>query len=157
MNVSEKAKRNAALIADRAKGHDWKRVAEKHDVSVRHAKRIWAEEKALRIPELREEDALDVVYEMLRRYEEWQNQLAVVTEVSEGAVKIGAIRAQMDCEARKAELRQATGLLPKHLGKLAVEWDVRFVVRQVVAVLEKHDASPEFQREMLAALKPGEN
>lgn len=157
MKAADKAKRDAELVADRAKGWAWAKVAKKYDITVRQAHNIWDDEKSRHIPALTEEDALSVVYESLARYEEWQNQLADVTEDSNGAVKVGAIRAQMDCENRATELRQATGLLPKNLGKLAVEWDVRFVVRQVVAVLEEHEAPPQMQKALLEALKPGTN
>lgn len=155
MTAAEKAERDKQVFADRARGLSWEKVASAHDISVRTAERIWDEQQKLGVPEMQEKDALSIVWETLQRYEEWQNQLAEVTAESNGAVKIGAIRAQMDCEVKKSDLRQATGLLPKHLGKLAVEWDVRFVVRQVVAVLEEHNAPPEMEQALLAALNPG--
>jgi hypothetical protein len=154
VKAGEKAARDKLVVRDRAKGWSWAKVARKHDIDVRTAERVWNDDKALHIPELSEGDAMDVVYESLKRLEEWQNQLADVTETSSGAIKVGAIRAQIDCENKKIELRQATGMLPKNLGKLAVEWDVRFVVKQVVAVLEAHDVPMETQQALLEAIKP---
>lgn len=156
MNALEKTQRDREIIADRARGLTWDQVAEKHNIDGSTARRAWAAVRDSQKDEISGADPMDTVFDLIRSYEEWMAQLAKIAEDSANdSARIGAIRSQVDIAVKKTELLQATGLLPKQLGKLRVEMDIRYMTTQILALFDKYDVPVEAQKELATVLQRG--
>lgn len=148
-----KVERDRRIVADRARGLSWQKIAGRHEVDERTCRRAWQAWMDEEKPNLTGRDPLDVVFELVQHYEAWSEELAEIADAAEqDNNKIGAIKAQIDCELRKTELLQATGILPKQLGKLRVEMDIRYMTTQILALFDKYGMPVDAQRELLAVL-----
>jgi hypothetical protein len=63
----------------------------------------------------------------------------------------------MDAMSKQTELLVASGLLPRNLGVVRYETDMRQAARTIVAVLKERGVGPEVLRDIQQALRtPGE-
>jgi hypothetical protein len=84
-------------------------------------------------------DPIEFVHEMIDRFESAIEEMAKIrTNGESGAVKVGATRVQIEAMLKQAELLQATGLLPRNLGALRAERDVRLVVAVIAEEFRRH-------------------
>jgi hypothetical protein len=144
--------RNARLVADRLEHNmSWAELAKKHDLTEVYCRRIVREWKENQAPPV-ERDPMAVVDDLLRGYQAdlWEFTEAADAAWQEGQFNnvIGAVRSRMEARTRVVELLQATGRLPRDLGRLRVEIDMRFVIDQIMETFAEFEV-PEAAREAL--------
>ena len=104
-------------------------------------------------PSLRHRDPIDVLDEMLERYEGAQDALAsIASSTAHAATRVGAIRTSLDALRMQTDLLIAVGVLPRDLGALGVQQDTRRTVEGILDVLDRHQVEPSVERDMLAAI-----
>lgn len=108
-------------------------------------------------PKLRHQDPLEIVEDILEGYQADLSELAMVSSATKNeAVRVGAINARMAARDRIVALLQATGILPRELGRLRVELDVRFIAEQVIVIMEKYGLPEEGMDELLKLMGSGD-
>ena len=129
--------RDDEIIRMRAEGETWKRIAERHGISTRQCRRVVTQSKT-GMRSLPSMDAIEWVESTYLLYEEAIDQLQEIAEISNNAsARVGAIKAAVAVQAEETALLQAVGVLPRNLGRLAVELDVRHVATTVTQVFEE--------------------
>lgn len=156
MNTAERQQRNEMIVSMRARGVSERQVAQTLNIDRTTVQRVMKEWKAAN-PTLRSQDPLDIIDEMLIGFQADLEELALLSVTAKTeAARVGAINARMAARDRIIGLLQSTGVLPNDLGKLSVEIDVRYIAARVVAVLSRHGVAEEVQRDLLDALRGGE-
>jgi hypothetical protein len=148
----EKVSRDAEIVSARASGLPWSEIAAEHGISCRQCRTIVSEfGKAGITPRLR--DPVEVVDQMLERYEAFQERLIDIADTATNdSARVGAIKAAMDAMKAQAELMQAIGVLPRDLGRMAVEIDVVQTAMAAIEVLARNGVPVEVQRELVEAV-----
>jgi hypothetical protein len=158
LSAADKVQRDRALVADRNRGLTWSVVARRHGLQERQARQIYAEWRDSEEPALVQRDPVEWLEETLDRYDSIIGELASTAECADNtAARVGALKAQMDAMSRQTELLVASGLLPRNLGVVRYETDMRQAARTIVAVLRQHGVRPDVLRDIQQALRtPGE-
>ena len=152
MNSREKTNRDNEMVAARVRGLSWATIAGTYELSERQCQQILADYRASH-PRLRERDPVEIVDDMLDRYEGAQEELALVSATTKhDATRVGAIRTRLDALAAQANLLMLVGVLPRDLGVLRHDIDVHAMAGEAVAVLTRFEVPIEAQRALLDAL-----
>ena len=155
LTAAEKVKRDAKIVADRARGLGWALVADRHGLTERQCQNIWAHFLNSQ-PEPGEADPLTAVYETIASCDAIIEELALVAEsATHDAVRLGAIKARQYAIEQRFRLKQAMGLIPRDLGLFVYEFDADRLAQTLEDVCEKHGATPEFYRDLSVALREG--
>ena len=148
-----KVRRDASVIADRARGLSWATVAQRHQLSERHCREIWA---TGRTTDLNPRASLDALADILAQLDAAIEDLALLAETTRNdAVRLGAVRARLAAMADRFEVMQACGLLPRDLGLFRLEIDVREMTRVIVDAFDAHAIPGEARCAVLHALRRG--
>lgn len=151
---AEIAKRNDEIVVDRARGMSWGAIERKHGITTRQCQNVWTKFADERKPALEGQDPLDVIVELIEGYRAQEEHLAELSDETDVVnEKIAAIREQRAHKEARTELLQAIGYLPKNLGTLAIEVDVRFLAQTVVEILDRHDVPVDARKELVEALR----
>lgn len=158
LSLEKRVQRNAQIVRDRFDARmSWPQIAKKHGITDRACRKIvrqWLEEDGPTAPE----DSLQVVDDLLRGFNSdvWEATEAIDLAWEQGLPNaiIGGIRTRMDARIKAVELLQATGRMPKDLGTLHVEHDVRFLIEQIVEVFDEHGVDPKVRRALMTRLRP---
>jgi hypothetical protein len=154
MNTVEKAKRNAEIIVDRALGMTWPQIAAKHSITARGAQMVYRQWRDDAMEAYNEDEALELAFDYKTRFEAVEARFAEIASSSiNDAARVGALRSLVTTTVQRLALDQAVGRLPRNLGKLRVELDVRHVSQVVVATMKKHGVPEEAMREIQLALR----
>ena len=157
MNSREKTARDNDIVAARMRGLSWATIAETYGLSDRQCQQILADYRASH-PRLRERDPIEILDEMLDRYEAAQEELAIVAATTaHDATRVGAIRTRLAALEAQANLLMAVGVLPRDLGVLRHDIDVHAMAGEAVAVLTRFEVPIEAQRALLDALSTRRN
>lgn len=155
MHAPEQAARDAEIVGLRLRGVSAGQIAETYNISARRVGQImdaWRKTN----PPLRVKDPLEIVDELLEQYGGASEELAMISASSNnGPTRVGAIKARMEVLKQTTELLQAIGVLPKDLGKLRVELDIRFVAETIMRVMDEENVPVEIQEKLVAALERG--
>ena len=109
----ERARRDADIVRDRARGRSWASLARRHGLSDRHCRRIVAEH-AHGHPQLEGLDPLDVVTGIYGRYEPAIDELVDLSDQARNeSARVGAIKARIEIIKAETDLLQAIGVLPR--------------------------------------------
>ena len=154
---TEIEERDRELVRDRARGKSWPYIAHKHDLSVSRCMHIHAEWRRGNPQEWKGRDPIDIVEQQLDRLEAWVEQLAELTDRTEDAVTVAAVRTQMDLTRRAADLMQDTGILPHDLGTMRIQIDVQQLGVRLLAALNANGATLEMKRAIIHELRSGED
>jgi hypothetical protein len=155
LTAAEKVKRDAKIVADRARGLGWALIADRYKLSERQAQNVWAHFLDTQ-PQPGETDPLVAVKETIAYYDAIIEELALVAEsATHDAVRLGAIKARQVAVGQKLALMQAVGELPSDLGLFRQEIDVRQVANEIVATCTRHGASEEFMKDLRETLGKG--
>jgi hypothetical protein len=93
LTASEKVRRDLQVVADRARGFRWATIAERHRISERHARAVWAATRASG-PALGEADPVEILHEALLQLEALIEELALLAETADhDAVRLGCLKA----------------------------------------------------------------
>ena len=154
MNAREKINRDDQIVAARMRGRSWAAIAFEHDLSERQCQQILEDYRASH-PRLRERDPLELLDELLERYEAAGEELAEISATSKhDATRVGAIRTRLDALAARTNLLMLVGVLPRDLGQLRHDLDVQELARKTLAVFDRHGVPIEAKRELLLVLRP---
>ena len=154
MNAREKTNRDNQYRhrahARAVVGHDRRGPTNSASVS---ARTILADYRASQ-PRLRERDPVEILDDMLDRYEAAQEELALAVSATtkHDATRVGAIRTRLDTLAAQTNLLMAVGVLPRDLGQLRQDVDVRELAQKTLAVFDAYDVPVEAKRELLLVL-----
>jgi hypothetical protein len=152
MNSREKTSRDNQIVAARMRGLSWSTIAATYELSERQCQTI-LEDYRTSHPRLRERDPIEILDDMLDRYEAAQEELALVSATTKhDATRVGAIRTRLDALAAQANLLMLVGVLPRDLGVLRHEIDARAIAREIVNVVSRFDVSADAQRALLDAV-----
>jgi hypothetical protein len=151
--ANPKADRDRRIVADRAAGLTWATVAARNGLAERQCRNIVAKHREEQPPPW-EHDPLEVLQEQLEQLDALVERLALVAEESgHDAVRLGALKSQLIALQQRRELLQATGLLPRILGLIGQEIDMRRMTDDAVRVLKQHDVSQELADDLVAAFR----
>ena len=157
MTGHERAVRNADVVRARARGLGWEEIAGRFGLSERQCRRILDDYRASE-SRLHEIDPIETVEGALDQYDAAIEELALLAErTAHDAVRLGAIKTRLDVLRGKLDLMAAVGVLPRDLGQLHVEIDVRNVVRAIVNVFDEHGVPREAQEAVARVLRRPEN
>lgn len=156
LTAGEREERNASIVRCRVRGQSWPYIAKRHNLSKDHCMVIFREWKENHRSVWSGEDPIVIVHRMLDRCEGWIEQLAEIAEEAEhDSARVGAVNSQSAIQDKAAALAQATGLLPRNLGVLRLDIDVRVLAQKLMVVFERHDVSVEFRKDILEVLDGG--
>jgi hypothetical protein len=127
LKAADQAKRDRAIVADRARGLRWATIAERHQITTRRAQQIWeswCNEEYLDAPDSR----LDVMSEIAILDAAVEEYADLARETKNDAVKLGALKAKLDAQAKRVDMKQHLGLLPSALVKARLEADVQHLL-----------------------------
>jgi hypothetical protein len=152
LNAREKIIRDNQIVASRMRGLSWATIAATYGLSERQCQTILEDYRASH-PRLRERDPIEILDDMLDRYESAQEELALVSATTKhDATRVGAIRTRLDVLAAQANLLMLVGVLPRDLGQLRQDLDVRDLAQKTLAVFDAHNVPVEAKRELLLVL-----
>ncbi len=152
MTAHDRLRRVERVVEGRARGLRWSTIAAEHGISVRTAQRIYSEGCASHAGAL-DRDPIEIARELLDQHEVAIEDLALLAgSTSHDGARLGAIRSRLDAIASKAQLLMALGVLPHDLGDLGTVIEERQVIATIMAVLRKHNVSPEMLDDMARAL-----
>lgn len=137
--AAQKVLRDQRIVALRAQGWSWPKIAAEVKLTERSCRRTWSEWTQGNRHTVQNIDPLDVAIEMLARLDADIETLAEIgTDLNEQAqARVGAIRAKGLAMSQQTELLQALDLLPHNLGKLQVELEVRYVIQALMVWVEE--------------------
>ena len=152
LTAAEKLKRDAKIVADRARGLGWALIGDRHKLTERQCQSIWAHYRDSQ-PQPGETDPLAAVMEAIASYDAIIEDLALVAEkAAHDGVRLGARCTAIE---QKIVLMRLLGLLPRDLGLFEYELDVRRMTEVIYGVCQKHGAYLEFYRDLAVALRAG--
>jgi hypothetical protein len=158
LRANEKVTRDRAVVIDRLNGLSWPIVAQRNGLRERQCRAIFTEWRSQEKSTLDERDPVEWLEEALDRYEAIISRLALTAEVADNdAARVGALRAQMDAMSRQTELLVASGLLPRNLGVVKYQTDVRRAGKVIHDVLVAHGVSEEALLEIRDCLRDAES
>ncbi len=147
MAAATRALRNASIVAERTRGDSWASICARHDVGERQARRIVQEHT---VPGEGAAAAQELLDEMVEAFEAGIEDLALIAMRSNSdSVRLGAIKAKLKLMEKRAGLLGA----PSLYRRAGDEVDAWRTGEAVVAILEKHDASYEFRRDLVEAMR----
>ena len=153
MNAREKTNRGNQIVAARMRGLSWATIAGTYELSERQCQQILEDYRASH-PRLRQRDPLELLDELLDGYQGAQEELAEISATSKhDATRVGAIRTRLDALAAQTNLLMLVGVLPRDLGQLRHDLDVRELARKTIAVFDRHGVPIEAKRELLLVLR----
>lgn len=158
LSARERVARDQQIVADRLKPMSWTALGKKYGLDERTCRKIyhdWTLHNQGRPADMSQRDPIDIVWESVGRYEGWIEQLALVAHGPETpeSVRVSAISAQMSAQQKLTELLQATGILPKQLGKLRIEADVRYVAQAILQVFQEEDVPVHVRQRVAQAIQ----
>lgn len=169
----ETAQRHQRVVQMKLRGKSDEAISAETGLAPRSVQDVWKKWRESEKIHLVEEDPIEVVLEHIAGFRDLRALAAEVYDQAGGTeltneggptimygqnsnARVGALRLMMELRSKEIDLRQETGLLPKNLGKLQVELDVRWIVEQIAQLIVKYDMPPEAQDELLALLERGE-
>lgn len=152
LTATEKVRRDAKIVADRARGLGWALIADRYELTQRQCQSVWAESLDTQ-PQPGEADPLAVVKEEIARHDAIIEDLALIAEsAAHDGVKLGAIKARLAAMAQRIDLMRVIGVLPSDLGLFRHEVEVQRVAQDLLEVCKRHGATEEFYRDIRETL-----
>jgi hypothetical protein len=160
MSSKERVARDARIVSLRAQGFTWDSIGEEVGLSARQCRVVWAQWRDQEKLEIQQLDPLDIVFDMLARLDAQIEQLghlgleARATRNYNAAV--GAVRAQGAAQEQMMNLMLETGVMPRHLGKIQVELEIRYVVTKILSIFDEYGMPPEARVKLLDVFRRAE-
>lgn len=130
--------RDAAIVADRARGMRPALIAQRNGVTERTVRRVLAAWRESR-PILGRVDPVAEIAATLAAYEQAAEDLAALAEdASQDAVKLGAIVRRVELVEHRLSLMRAVGLVPQRVGEWLAGPAMTDLLHDFVALIERH-------------------
>lgn len=145
-STAARARKHALIVKKRLQGLAWETVAAEVGMSERQCRKVWTTWRDERKPFIEGLDPIDYVVEMAGRLDTLYETLALIAsdEKAQHSARVGAVNGQRQTLQAQIELLQETGLLPRNLGRLAVEVDIRHVAVELRMFLQRRLSEDEF-------------
>jgi hypothetical protein len=157
LTAKQKAKRDADMCIDRALGLSYPKLAVKYGLTERMARKIYDDfvVSEIEADAAADKDTVQRAYEYRLRFEAIEQRLAeiAVENADNDNARVGALRSLLTATNNRIALDQAMGRLPRQLGKLRIDLDVRHVSAVLVKVLKDYDFPEDGLREIQRVLK----
>ena len=140
-------------MADRNRGLTWPLIAERHGVTERQRRNVFAQWRAVEKESLFDGDAVDWLTETLARLDSMVATLAAIAEEAPNdSARVGALRVQLDVMRQQAALMVASGLLPQNL-RADRDYDaIMAVIDAMLDVVERHDVGVPVLEDLLRVI-----
>jgi transposase len=149
--AAAKVKRDARVVADRARGLRWATIAERQGLSETMCRKIWRERRSGEdFRSLRPAEVVDETVAQLESVVEELAQLAASTR--NDAVRLGAIKARAATLIQRLELLQALGRVPV-APRLRWEIGMEFTANAVLAIFDRYEVPHAATQELIDALR----
>lgn len=137
LTAREKTRRDDEIVRARMLGRSWASIATEHSLSQRQCQSIMREYRASN-PTVRDRDPIELLDDMLERYEGAQDQLAEIAASStHDATRVGAIRTSLEALRAQADLLVGVGVLPSSLNSFRLEADVKRTADAIFEALDR--------------------
>lgn len=153
--AAEKTRRDARIVRDRSRGLRWATVAERNDVSERHARAVWTtfHESA---PSVLDEDPSTILRDEVERVDAIVEELAdLAAEAQAEAVRLGAVKARLAATQARTQLLQVIGALPADLFDVGIELDVRRLIGVIFQAFDVYGVPLKAKLTILEELEQG--
>ncbi|MGI9110818.1 MAG: hypothetical protein ACR2GT_01215 [Gaiellaceae bacterium] len=151
----EKPRRDASVIADRARGFGWTAIAARHDLCERMCREIWNEH--LRKQPLGPDDPREALREAVARYDAAIEDLARLAEsTGNDPVRLGSIKARLDAMTRREDLLRIAGILPSTARALRTEIDIQKMTDVIIDLFDRvvpESLRDQAELDLIAALE----
>jgi hypothetical protein len=152
LTAAQKVRRDAEIVADRARGLTWPTIAERNRISERQARRAWTD--WIRRAPLEAVDPLRALQDAVAQLDALVEDLVLLAEsTANDSVRLGAIKSRWLIIADRFRLMSYTGLLPRDLGLYRTELDARRLVDAIFRAFDEHAVSRDAREAVLAALR----
>lgn len=163
MDAVSVAARHARIRAMKLAARTWDEIAAEVGMSARgcqEAYYTWRDADKLELRQLAQEDPLEMVHEHIAGFQAIRRELGICADESTNeSAKVGALKAIADLRQKEIDLLQAVGMLPKNLGRFAIDIDMRFIESKLVELIRALEVSDEakavFAESIIDALNPG--
>jgi len=150
-SAAEKVKRDARVVADRARGLRWATIAQRNGVSESQARNIWRERRSAEgFRTIRPDEIVDEAVAQLEAVVEELAELAAST--NNDAVRLGAVKARAAALLQRIELLQALGRVPL-APQLRYEVNIEATVNAVLQVFDRYNLPKSAAHELVDALR----
>ena len=86
-------------------------------------------------------------------YERFETAFAELEAISQTSTNesacVGAVKARVEIVKSECDLLQAVGVLPRNLGAVRADRDMRLIVSEILKLFDKYDVPVEAQKELL--------
>jgi hypothetical protein len=149
--AAQKVKRDARVVADRARGLRWATIAERHGLSETMCRKIWHEQRSAE--DFRSLRPSEVVDEVVAQLEAVVEELALVAQTTNNdAVRLGAIKARTATLIQRVELLQWLGRVPV-APRLRWEIGMEATANVVLAIFDRYRVPDAAAHELIDALR----
>jgi hypothetical protein len=149
--AAEKVKRDARIVADRARGMQWSTIAKTHRLSETQARNIWRQRRlAEDFRTLRPAEVVDEAVAQLEAMIEELAELAATTH--NDAVRLGAIKARAATLHQKIELLWALGRVPI-APRLRWEIGMEATANTVLAIFDRYGVPDAATQDLIDGLR----
>lgn len=141
LSARKQLERNARIIADRARGHDWATIAKRHGVCSRQCMNIWAargdDHYLVQTPRDELLDEIDfintAIADLAELYDKTLNE----------SVKLGALKQRLTFQERRVDMKKAAGLLPWDINAFRYQHALRGVIKRLGDIVVEQEVSNE--------------
>jgi hypothetical protein len=146
VTAQEKVRRDARVVADRARGFGWRTIAARHGLCERQCRAIWAERRSGGV-DLLAGDPMESLHEAADQLDALIEDCAVLAEATANdSVRVAAIKERRALMGERIALQQACGLLPRNLRLLRTEQEMRNILERVIEILVEHEVGEDVLR-----------
>ena len=154
MTSEEKLRRDASVVADRARGFSWSTVAGRNDLCERMCRSIWND--YLRDLPLGPDNPKEAILEAAAQWDAAIEDLAALAEsTANDPVRLGAIKSRVEAMARKQDLLRLAGILPYSPQAMRTENELQRATDTIIELFARVVPEPlqvEAARELVATL-----
>ncbi len=151
----EKLRRDAGVIADRARGFGWATIADRRDLSERMCREVWNEH--LREQPFGSDDPREALREAVARYDAAIEDLALLAEsTGNDPVRLGSIKARLEAMTRREDLLRIASILPYTPQAMRTEIDIHRMRDVIIDLFDRVVPEPlqdQAELDLIAALK----
>ena len=150
--AADKVRRDAGVVADRARGLTWATIAQRHDLTPRACQLIWSQRASGDSATLLI-DPQEALLEALEQLDRMAEDCSLLWESTRNdSIKVAALKQRHAVMADRFRLLMAVGVLPSNLGGFATEIDAVELGRVLLELFDRHGLDDDALQELQALL-----